>query len=379
MSGQNKTVCDYNEFRRPRYFHGMLLEDRDFKDEQAYHGAKRRFLNRMLHGSGVVCGLELSAKEGTKELEISSGLALDCCGNEIWVDNDLRLDLGKLLKADSARDRDCPPDETGQDKNERYVVLEYREIAVDPVSVYLPGGGCDQQTCEHSRTREGYCVRLVKNCPHELSDNGLLQRLCECSDEESNEEETESARGCLNCDDLTEPAQKCRCRHLAEFCEQSVPCPDCGRGGEYDAIVLGRIELDDKCERIQRVCQNDCRRYVLTGRLIQHLIVSVLAGAGKHLSVQGTSERLPDAATIAQNPIYALCWYLRHFVVAPGEWKVEDCAMLEGGAAASATNEAVERRIREAVEQERRETTRRIETLQKTFDDRVKAIEQRLA
>ena len=39
----------------------------------------------MLHGSGVVCGLDIKGKKDGQWIEISSGLALDCSGNEIWV------------------------------------------------------------------------------------------------------------------------------------------------------------------------------------------------------------------------------------------------------------------------------------------------------
>jgi len=376
MSGQNnKTVCDYNEFRRPRYFHGMLLEDRDFKDEQDYHAAKRRMLNRTLHGSGVVCGLELEAVPDSKEIRITAGLALDCCGNEIWVGRDLKLDLSKLLKTQSSQDAACPSDDQAE-VNVRYVVIEYRETAVDPVSVYVPGGGCDQRTCEHSRTREGYCVRLVKNCPQDMSGDGLLKRFCECATKGGTDKKPE--KGCLNCDGLDDDPEKlCQCYYLGKFCDQSVPCPSCGRGGEHEYVVLGRIELDEDCERIQHLCMNDCRRYVLTGRLLQHLIVSTLAGAGGHIGVLGSEEKLPDGVKIAQNPIWALCWYLRYFVITPGEWEVKECKKPDGGGGAG-TGDPIQRRIQEVVERERSEAAGRLEAMRQQFDERLNSIEKRL-
>src|SRR5688572_23700344 len=92
-ANKDKSACDYNEFRRLRYFHGMLLDEKDFREEQQYHAGKRRLLNRMLHGSGVVCGLGLKGKKDTRWIEISSGLALDCSGNEIWVPKKKQIDL----------------------------------------------------------------------------------------------------------------------------------------------------------------------------------------------------------------------------------------------------------------------------------------------
>jgi hypothetical protein len=384
MSGQhNKTVCDYNDFRRPRYFHGMLLEDRDFQAEQGYHAAKRRMLNRTLHGSGIVCGLELSAKPDSKEIEVSQGLALDCRGNEIWLDKDLRLDLGKLLKAEAVREAECPPDETAEEENHRYVVIEYREVGVDPVSVYLPGGGCEQRTCEYSRTREGYCVRLIKTCAQEdPEEDGLLKRFCEClkskTYESKRESKRESERGCLDCGELTEPHQRCQCDALEQFCESSVPCPDCSRCDESDLVVLGRIDLDEKCERIERVCLNDCRRYVLTGRLLQHAVVSVLAGAGDHFGIKDSDITLPPAVKIAQNPIWALCWFLRYFVIERGELETRDCELAPRGARDVVTNEAFEKKLKEVTVQERGATTERIEKLQKKLEDRLRDVETRI-
>jgi hypothetical protein len=376
MSGyNNKTVCEYNDFRRPRYFHGMLLEERDFQAEQGYHAAKRRMLNRTLHGPGVVCGLELEAKPDSKEIAISSGLALDCGGNEIWVDKDLRLDLGQLLKAESLREKECPPDVTVESTNHRYVAIHYREIGVDPVSVYLPGGGCEQHTCEYSRTREGYCVRLLKQCGQKVAEDGLLKRFCECL--QSGSYDKKPTKGCLDCEGLGGP-QLCQCHKLEDFCESSVPCPDCGRCEEHDDVVLGRITLDDKLERIQSVCMNDCRRYVLTGRLIQHLVVSTLGGAGKHIRIKDTDVELPDAVKIAQNPILALCWYLRYFVITKGEWEIRDCGVPTEETRATVTQEVLEKKIQEASVRERGATTERIAAVRKKLEDRLTEIERRL-
>jgi hypothetical protein len=154
-ANQNKTVCDYNEFRRPRYFHGMLLDSQDFLDEQAYHANKRRLLNRSLHGSGVVCGLDLNAKCGGQSIEVTTGLALDCCGNEIWVANAVSLDFAKLLppKNSPKGKQECEDleDESGKKPKSYYLGIRYQEKGSDPESVYLSGSDCGERTCEYSR------------------------------------------------------------------------------------------------------------------------------------------------------------------------------------------------------------------------------------
>src|SRR5262249_8563164 len=156
----------YNEFRRPRYFHGMLLTDKDFLAEQTYHAGKRRLLNRTLHGSGVVCGLDLNAQRGGQAIEVTPGLALDCCGNEIWVANAVSLDLAKLLPSKAASKGKCiqesKPEDAGGEPKSYYLGIRYEEKASDPVSVYLPGAGCEERTCDYSRNKEGFCLEIVE-------------------------------------------------------------------------------------------------------------------------------------------------------------------------------------------------------------------------
>ncbi len=86
--------CDYNNFKRARYFHGMLMTDRDFSEEQLYHNEKRKLLNRMLHGWGVVCGLKVKpTDQPSSKIIIEPGLALDCAGNEIFLREPYELDV----------------------------------------------------------------------------------------------------------------------------------------------------------------------------------------------------------------------------------------------------------------------------------------------
>jgi hypothetical protein len=79
---------------RVRYFFGRLLGVDDFNQEQEYLRAKGRRHNRMLHGWGVVVGLEVSAiaSEGT-HVSVAPGYALDPCGNEISVDESVPVEV----------------------------------------------------------------------------------------------------------------------------------------------------------------------------------------------------------------------------------------------------------------------------------------------
>ena len=69
---------------RNRYFYGKLLDVRHFDLEQAYLIGRRRLLNRLGLGAGVLCGLEVTATpEG--QIQISAGVAVDGRGREIVV------------------------------------------------------------------------------------------------------------------------------------------------------------------------------------------------------------------------------------------------------------------------------------------------------
>jgi hypothetical protein len=70
--------------KRVRYFAGQLLTAADFEAEQRYFLERHRRHNRLLHGWGVVSGLEVSS-DGNRggSVRVGPGFALDCVGDEI--------------------------------------------------------------------------------------------------------------------------------------------------------------------------------------------------------------------------------------------------------------------------------------------------------
>ena len=332
---KDKAVCDYNEFRRLRYFHGMLLDDKDFQAEQQYHAGKRRLLNRMLHGSGVVCGLDLKSRKDARWIEITSGLALDCSGNEIWVPKTQRVDLASLLPPkEKPKGKDCKEEEDEGDVKTYYIGIRYEEKPTNPVSVYLPSATCEERTCENSRYKEGFCIEIVDCCP-EKYDPGLLRALCDC---EKNIQPKDSTQLCHDCgeaprDNQDSSAQQvnfetwCKCVSLADFCERSVPCPECCSCDEPCYVVLGQIKVKD-C-RIQSVCMNECRRYVLTGRMVQHMLLGIFAGSEEFFfaNINNGQEEvpIPDVGEVVNNPIKGLCWALENLLIKGGRMERNPC------------------------------------------------------
>ena len=73
-------------FERNRYYSGKMLTSSDFIKEQLYNNNKRRFINRMMYGSGIVCGLSVYNLDDLS-LMVDSGVAIDAAGREIVVEN----------------------------------------------------------------------------------------------------------------------------------------------------------------------------------------------------------------------------------------------------------------------------------------------------
>ena len=69
---------------RNRYFCGRLLTAEDLTQEQEYLATKRRLTNRLLHGWGVVAGLDVTVTDGPA-VTVGPGVALDGWGREIVV------------------------------------------------------------------------------------------------------------------------------------------------------------------------------------------------------------------------------------------------------------------------------------------------------
>jgi hypothetical protein len=126
---------------RTRYFIGQVIGVAELEQEQRYLREKARRHNRLLHGWGVVRGLEVQAgKPGTGEVTISPGYALDPRGQEIVVDTGVTVDLsghapGKTL----------------------YVAVRHDERPERPVPTPLGE--------EYSRIRETFAVEVLTRVP----------------------------------------------------------------------------------------------------------------------------------------------------------------------------------------------------------------------
>lgn len=134
---------------RNRYFYGKLMTVRDFTQEQLYFNAKRWLINRLLFGSGVICGLKVSAGPEPTSIVIDPGLALDPLGREVTlieVPGGNKVDLTKVI----------PIPNTPTVEVNGFICLSHRECPKDPVPS-LKTTPCDEG-CESNRWSETFDV-----------------------------------------------------------------------------------------------------------------------------------------------------------------------------------------------------------------------------
>lgn len=132
-------------FERNRYYVGKLLTSADFQAEQTYNSHKRRFLNEMMFGSGIVCGLGVYSLDDLS-IMVDSGVAVDSCGREIALENPA---VRKLSAVDGF--------ETLESEL-AVLCLRRREESVHPV--YTVQGQDSGENYECNRVREGWQLFL---------------------------------------------------------------------------------------------------------------------------------------------------------------------------------------------------------------------------
>ncbi len=132
-------------FERNRYYVGKLLTSADFQAEQAYINHKRCFLNEMMFGSGIVCGLSVYSLDDLS-IMVDSGVAVDGRGREIVMENPA---VRKLSAVEGFE---------GLESDRVLLCLRYQEENVHPV--YTVQGQESGESYECNRIREGWQLFL---------------------------------------------------------------------------------------------------------------------------------------------------------------------------------------------------------------------------
>jgi len=282
----NEEKCGYNKFQRLKFFHGMLLDDKDFTTEQQYHIEKRKLHNRMLHGWGVVCGLEIERKPNVNKFTVKPGMALDCRGNEILVCHEVIVDLAdsscSSIKEKSVilTKEECEKLAENDDATiDRYIGIRYHETGTSPVPVYMPGDECGKQDCSCSRVKEGFCIKILTDCP-ETNECGygihsnLLKCMSEiCTDRRSN----------------SDVLYKCIDEIMETFCHEPTPCPECCKDNMY--VGLGKLTLC-KDNTIIEISHNECRQHVIGSYLSRYSLLGICCIMDQFLNEKARIDKL---------------------------------------------------------------------------------------
>lgn len=118
-----------------------MLTSLDFESEQKYMNDKRRFLNAMITGSGIVCGLNIISLDDQSIL-IESGMAIDESGREIVVENSVVKKLSTISGFENLK------------TNNACLCIKYVEKESQPV--YAVNRQDNDKEYENNRIEEGY-------------------------------------------------------------------------------------------------------------------------------------------------------------------------------------------------------------------------------
>lgn len=142
----------YYSFERNNYYYGKMLTSRDFQNEQSYMNDKRRLVNRLLHGVGIVYGMDVIEADDSS-IVLQSGLALDAAGREIVVP---RTQVIKLSTIEGYADLQT---------EHAFLGIAYAEEDTDPVYAVM-NEGTGEEGRQYNRKKEQYRLFLCdrKDC-----------------------------------------------------------------------------------------------------------------------------------------------------------------------------------------------------------------------
>jgi hypothetical protein len=214
---------------RNTWWDGKVMRARDFAADTEYLLDHHRLHNRLLHGWGIVCGLQVERHPRPECAQawvlVTSGLALDCHGRELVLTCDVPFEL--------------------PDRDEPYLLCaRFKEEKVEPVPALYAEGICDPHHHEFNRYRDGVSLVAADVTPHcwptEHGDRSREKpKGKECKEAAGQGPEHRHDHGC---DD-----QPCH-----EHClDADCPCGDLVPLARVMPLKVGGFELDLEGRRVQ--------------------------------------------------------------------------------------------------------------------------------
>lgn len=135
-------------FERNRYFSGKMLTSSDFQAEQTYFNNKRRFINNLMYGAGIICGCGVFSLDDLSIL-VESGVAIDGGGREIVMESSVVKKLSAIEGFETLK------------SNAASLCLRYKEEPVHAVYAMNQNNAEDGREYEYNRISEGYQLFLM--------------------------------------------------------------------------------------------------------------------------------------------------------------------------------------------------------------------------
>ena len=156
--------------KRVKYTFGMVLGEKDFRQEQVHFEWKHQISNLLLHGYGTVCGLKVTARAVTNpsdvEVRISAGYGISPYGKWMWVEHDQCARLGEWLQKHRLERSPLP----GPGRETLYVKLCYVECPTNVVPIAGQACASDEDTCAPSRIHEAFQAKFSWQSPDQRAE-----------------------------------------------------------------------------------------------------------------------------------------------------------------------------------------------------------------
>lgn len=111
---------------RPRFYAGQVLREEDLNRLERYVIDKNKLHNRYLHGSGVVCGLEVVCNPCDDRVTVRTGYALSPCGEDIVVCKNTSVLVCDLIQKCRPRlEPECDPPQPNQNDDCKDLVEDW--------------------------------------------------------------------------------------------------------------------------------------------------------------------------------------------------------------------------------------------------------------
>jgi len=163
------TTKDINRLERVRYFPRQLMTAEDMRTEQSYFVERMRRHNRLLHGWGIICGLQVlpdATADQPWRVKVCPGSACAASGDEIHVPRPVWFDLAS---PPDPTDADCLPcpcppgppiGSSAKGPSTHYLAVRYLCRPAHPVRTGHSNCGCGDG-CETSRLRDDFELGLL--------------------------------------------------------------------------------------------------------------------------------------------------------------------------------------------------------------------------